>query len=389
MPVRRKRGPGPLFSRSGSRNGRLTRLVSKGGGEQWAAKPLAAGGLRRVRRVPPFWRPLHRSLTGGKKPDEQRVNGWLLVLSAKKIPHLFFPSGTAPRLYVPPLREGVALHEIRAFEAERPTPLFVPPVRDNAAGVVSFLALLFIWHGLRFHWFLPSLPEPPFPADPAAWSALFGLDMAKARDGHEWWRAFTALTLHSDDPHLFSNLGFGFLFLAALCRRAGLGLGLLLTLLAGFLGNVCNALTWEYTKAAVYAPRATIISLGFSTALFGALGAVCGLNAADLFGHHRRFAHLRRSGGGMVGALARRLLMPLAAGLALLGILGGGGEARTDYAAHIWGFCAGLSAALALLPLERRLFSLPEKKQARTQGLLFVLALALPVSAWLYAVCAR
>ena len=40
----------------------------------------------------------------------------------------------------------------------------------------------------------------------------------------EWWRAFTALFLHYDTVHLFSNLAFGTLFLLLLSQVAGAGM---------------------------------------------------------------------------------------------------------------------------------------------------------------------
>jgi membrane associated rhomboid family serine protease len=164
-----------------------------------------------------------------------------------------------------------------------------------------------------------------------------------------------------------------------------------LAVLAGIGGNAVNALTRE--------PR--MLSIGFSTALFGGVGVLCALNGADIVRHQRRFAPpapyagRKERGASLPGgfgsppgfalALAKRLLPPLAAGMALLGILGGGGEARTDYFAHIWGFCCGLAAALAALPFEQRLLALPSGQQAAGQAGLFLLTLALVCAAWGYA----
>lgn len=346
--------------------------------------PHARNGSRPGKRPPRYWRSLTPLLSSGTPVPERRLNGWLLVLEAKKIPHLFLPGGARPLLYVPPLFEGVALHEIRAFEAERPVPIFMPPVRNNVAGVLLFLALFVVWHGLRWHWFTFQLPSPPFPAAPGDWSGLFGLDVYRARFLHEWWRAITALTLHADETHLFGNMIFGLFFFIPLCRRAGLGLGIALALTAGILGNAGNALTRE----------AHVISLGFSTALFGAVGSLCALVSADVVGHYLRFAHLNAPGqpdassggqGEMLFALVRRLAPPLAAGLALLGLLGGGGEVRTDYAAHIWGFFCGVGCAVAALPVERALFRLKPARQAVVQALLFAASLEVLVGAWCYA----
>ena len=196
-------------------------------------KPLAAGGLYAERRRPAYWRSIAPSIVGGKAVSEPRLNDWLLVLAAKKIPYVYSTAGDRPRLYVPPLYEGIAVQEIQAFENERATPIFIPPRRDNLPGVFAFLMLLILWHGLRWNWFDYLPPSPPFPENAKAWSLAFGLDVYKATVLHEWWRAVTALTLHADTPHLVSNIGFGLLFLGALCRRAGLGMGIALAVLAG------------------------------------------------------------------------------------------------------------------------------------------------------------
>jgi membrane associated rhomboid family serine protease len=339
---------------------------------------------RRSRRPPRYWRALTPALSPALPVPEQRLNGWLLVLEAKKIPHLFFPGGRSPFLYVPPLYEGVALHEILAFEGERPLPMPAPPARENIPGVLFFLLLLIVWHGLRWNWFVPQLPSPPFPSAAEAWSGNFGLDIYRARVFHEWWRAVTALTLHADAAHLFSNVAFGLFFFIPLCRRVGLGLGCALALAAGILGGICNALTRE----------SFLVSLGFSTALFGAVGSLCAICAADLVSHTLRFTRRRvpglaaagpAAGDGLNLSLIRRLCIPLASGLALLGILGGGGEARTDYAAHIWGFCCGLLCALAALPLERALAALKASRQRAAQAALFLAGQATLVGAWCYA----
>ncbi|MCB1845652.1 MAG: rhomboid family intramembrane serine protease, partial [Halioglobus sp.] len=43
------------------------------------------------------------------------------------------------------------------------------------------------------------------------WTEAGRVDGAQIREG-EWWRVFTALTLHKDVGHLLGNLGFGALF---------------------------------------------------------------------------------------------------------------------------------------------------------------------------------
>ncbi|MHC5112342.1 MAG: rhomboid family intramembrane serine protease [Planctomycetota bacterium] len=153
--------------------------------------------------------------------------------------------------------------------------------------------------------------------------SAFGVDWAAAgktsvvliRDG-EWWRTFTALTLHSGFPHLAANLMAGGLFGRFAGQMLGSGVGWLAILLSGAAGNLLNALIRQ--------PGHT--SIGASTAVFAALGLVAA------FVWRRRMAI--RSGRFAT-------CVPIAGGLALLGLLGTGGG-RTDVGAHLTGFVAGL-----------------------------------------------
>jgi membrane associated rhomboid family serine protease len=342
---------------------------------------LRRGG--RGARPPRYWLALAGRLSPEAPVPERRLNAWLLVLEARNIPHVLFPNGDCPGLYIPSLYEGIAVREILDFESERSVPFAAPPASENAPGVALFLSLLALWHALRWNWLSLRLPSPPFPPTAHDWTALFALDAYRTRVLHEWWRSLTALTLHADGPHLAGNLIFGLFFCIPLCRRAGLGLGIFLTIAAGALGNALNAVSRE----------AASLSLGFSTALFGALGSLCAFAAADAL--RPRFLPptlpgASRSGGpDAVFSLPRRLGIPLAAGLALLGMTGGGEEARVDYAAHIWGFCCGLACAAAALPCERALRRLGAAKGAAAQGILFLASLAAVAGAWRYALLAR
>lgn len=58
----------------------------------------------------------------------------------------------------------------------------------------------------------------------------------------EWWRAVTALTLHSDFLHLLGNLGFGVLFGLFVSQHLGSGLAWFSILMAGTLGNIISSL---------------------------------------------------------------------------------------------------------------------------------------------------
>ena len=272
--------------------------------------------------VPFFWRPAGDGAR--TRVPEHLLAQWILVLSAKNIPFMLAHRGGRRLLYVPPMAEGIARHEIAGYSAEpllRPG-LPTPPARRNAHLVALFFVLLLGWHGICAGWWaFPGVA--PLPAE--EWLRLGALDVYRTRVLHEWHRAVTALSLHADSLHLFSNVAAGCLFLTLLCRRAGFASGLFLTVLGGVLGNICNAL---------YRPL-SFSSIGFSTALFACLGLLSGIQALQ---------EGRRAW--------RKALLPLGAGAGLFAMLGTEGE-RTDYAAHLFGMAAGLGLGYAycrLLP---------------------------------------
>lgn len=179
----------------------------------------------------------------------------------------------------------------------------------------------------------------------------------------EWWRAVTALTLHGDLPHLIANLGTGLLFAAFLQPLLGTGWTWLLILASGIAGNLVNA--WGYRSAAH-------ASLGASTAVFGALGILVGV---ELWARWSNPSHRNRWG----------LLLPLGAGLALLAYLGVGDETgRVDIMAHLFGMAAGFPLGLLAAGLRLR-----EVTSARAQVLLALCVPAILALAWSFAIASR
>ncbi len=137
-------------------------------------------------------------------------------------------------------------------------------------------------------------------------------DAARMLNG-EWWRAATALTLHADLAHVAANGVTIAIFLGAVARRLGPAVATWLALAAGVAGNVLRALV-------VHGGH---VSIGASTAVFGALGTLSALQAPR-----------------------RRAWLTLGAGVALLGLLGTG--ARADLLAHLFGFVAGVTEGLSV-----------------------------------------
>jgi membrane associated rhomboid family serine protease len=182
------------------------------------------------------------------------------------------------------------------------------------------------------------------------WYDLGVLDGVRLRGG-ELWRAVTALTLHADLAHLLANAGFGALFGALAGRVYGAGVGWLLILVAAGLANVANGEVMPAGR----------VSLGASTAVFAALGALA---------VHRWPAATRRTRVGLRGG-------SVVAALVLLALLGTGDQ-HTDIAAHALGFASG---ALLALPLRRW-----PPPRGRAQRLAAGLALLIIAASWAAAI---
>ncbi|APG28761.1 hypothetical protein A7E78_13530 [Syntrophotalea acetylenivorans] len=241
----------------------------------------------------------------------KRARLWALVLEARGLPYSLEQQGRLWLLRVPEKEQPRALDELRRYETENshwPPPLTPPmPLQNNSLVTLSLLALLGIFHNLVV------LHLPGIHSLNIDLLQLGNADAGAIRAG-QWWRAVTALTLHADGLHLLGNLLIGGFFIDRLNRELGIGRGWSLVLMSGTLGNLINAFIQPSNHRAV----------GLSTAVFGTVAIL----AVRSVYHHRR-------------SLRRRWPLPLAAALALLGLLGSGGQ-RTDIGAHLWGFVAGL-----------------------------------------------
>ena len=154
-----------------------------------------------------------------------------------------------------------------------------------------------------------------FTAYQLPWRELGRMQAGQVLAG-QWWRNWTALTLHVDLQHLFSNLAFGALFGLLAGRILGGGVAWFSIVLAGALGNAVNALIRDSDHS----------SIGASTAVFAALGILV--------------AHALRPRSNSTENALRRW-RPLIGGVLLLALVGVGGE-RTDVVAHVTGFFSGV-----------------------------------------------
>jgi len=141
----------------------------------------------------------------------------------------------------------------------------------------------------------------------------------------QWWRVFTAVTLHADVAHLAANVTTGVLMLGLVFGAYGPGVGMLGSYLAGVLAFVAEVFLL---------PRP---SLGASGMVLGALGLLTA----------QWIALVRH--GLTAGQFAMRGVV---SGCLLLVLLGLSPEERVDVFAHVAGFLAGLGlgTGLAWLP---------------------------------------
>lgn len=254
-----------------------------------------------------------RSVATGadKSMTKSRARSMALVLDSRSIPCCIEPDGTAWQLLVPEQQLESARRELHLYEdANRNWPPAMPAPRQligNTLPTLSVLILLATFHNLTLLGL--SLPDHGI-------IDLYELGAAHSADirGGKLWQCVTALTLHSGPVHLLANLTIGGAFIMLLCRELGSGLAWSLLLASGALGNLINA--W------VQSPDHR--SVGASTAVFGAVGILVAISTM-----------LYRQ------QIQRRRLIPVAAGLALLAILGTEGK-QTDLGAHLFGFITGV-----------------------------------------------
>ncbi|HVO31790.1 MAG TPA: rhomboid family intramembrane serine protease [bacterium] len=177
------------------------------------------------------------------------------------------------------------------------------------------------WAGAVLAWALLAAYGILGAADPGArWTERGEND--PTRLAAEPWRAITALTLHADLGHVVANAGAIFVFVTLAAWRLGPGVTVAVVLASGALGNIL--------AGALYGSG--VVSLGASTAVFGALGLLAALSLTD---------PARRRGVWVV----------LAASGALFGILGT--SPGTDVLAHFMGFLAGLAVGIPVSLLLR------------------------------------
>jgi rhomboid protease GluP len=245
-----------------------------------------------------------------------------LVLEARAIEHEVIESDGVWLLTVTPSMQASALEELARYSAERigprPQSRFTVAFRGAGVGAVVYTSMLLLTA------FCAGLGL--FGKD---WYAAGVIDAGPAHN--EWWRAITALTLHADPAHLFSNVLFGVVVGAAASRLLGPGVAWFAALSAGACGNYLE----------MWIAPASHRALGASTVVFAALGIVAGLAWTERLTFRERNWYR---------------WAPLIAGVCLLTLFGAGGE-HVDVLGHLLGFTFGIAAgglcAIAGVPRSR------------------------------------
>ena len=243
-------------------------------------------------------------------PGRRAVEEWALVLAAAGIAHRVARSTEGWRLVVAAHDAERSVAALDAYDAERRNAApgeEAPEYGPTYAGLIVAVLLVAFY-----------VVTGPADSD-GAW-ARAGSATAELILRGQGWRVVTALTLHANAAHLLGNAVACAVFLTAVGRALGPGLGGWLVLAAGAGGNLLNA----------FLHRAHHSAVGASTAVFGAIGLLGGLQ----FGRKRR---------------RRGAWLPVAGSLALLAMLGSDREA--DIVAHLFGLLVGgvLGVAAAVL----------------------------------------
>jgi rhomboid protease GluP len=264
--------------------------------------------------------------------DPRRAEGWSFTLEALGIAHRVLDTNMGAAIVVDSAvasKAAAALTESdrEAAELAPPEPA-APDSGPSSVGVVMAMALV------AFFFVTGSRGE-------TSWFAA-GSAVAELVVRGQWWRAVTALTLHSNLGHVAGNAAALIIFVSALGRWLGPGLAAFLVLFTGAAGNLLNA----------YAHGAGHDSVGASTAAFGAVGLLGGLQFMRRLRFKKRLDRRRRA------------LLAVAACLGIFAALGSGGvevagalptlPKNIDVMAHLFGLGMGLVTGLVVGRFLRR-----------------------------------
>lgn len=261
-----------------------------------------------------------------------------LVLSAVGIDHL----QNETTLMVPSDAVEAARFHLQAYQEENtnwpPTPEDFRIQQTPPPPTLLMIGGLFLFYQVTGPW------EGNNP-----WFQSGAIDSRIIFTQGEWWRLLTALTLHADALHLLGNCLIGGFMVHLLCKTLGYGTGWLLLFISGSAGNLINIAVRESTHH----------SVGFSTAVFAAIGMFSGLQLDQ-----KKFSLMN-------------IIIPVGAGMGLLAFLGTEGR-QTDLGAHLFGFCCGIAAGLIVSATKLT----KTADNSLWQRCLFLFALSLLLFSW-------
>jgi rhomboid protease GluP len=236
--------------------------------------------------------------------SRRQAMDWGLVLASQGVEAVINKSDEGWLLQVEPRDHERAQAALKQYQLEnrgwgwrRPLPQTGLLFHWGSLGWVAAIAAFYYWSAVRF----PGIKDAGI------------LDSDKVRHG-QWWRLFTAITLHENLPHLMANATTGFFLIGLAMARYGAGVGLLAAFLAGALGNVAGLVLYPQPH----------LGLGASGMVMGALGLV----TVQSFVFTRKY----RPRGPFI-------FRAIAAGVLILVLLGFSPE--SDMVAHVGGFMAG------------------------------------------------
>ena len=257
---------------------------------------------------------------------QKKVNDWSLVFHAMGIPHKIISLQSGWIIHVKDKYRKEAEHQIELYGKEN-SPSFLEKNTEKDT-LIKYIPLLFSFLLIVFHIFIYTRADYQQFLE-------FGCMSADIIKKYQLWRGVTALTIHIDFTHLFSNLIFGSLIIASVQRQIGKGFGWLMILFASFAGNFLNGLLHS----------APFKSIGASTAVFSALGILTSIQFIK-----------------KIREKTRQSWTPLFAAAVLLGLLSQG--KYIDLLGHFLGLFTGLILGI-ILALYIIFWKLPGEKLQR------------------------
>ena len=256
----------------------------------------------------------------GKYPTLEQAQEHGLVILAMREPCWVTPAEPTGEynLHAEPEAASNISEELLTYDREQEQPIAAPTMEHEMFRFPPGWDVYLIWMAAIILTFIWQGEHPSF----VTWAASSCI----AFIGHgEWWRPFTGLFLHADFAHLVGNLLSGLFFGTLVARSIGPWRGWALILACGTLGNILTSVL-TYPEA--------FVSIGASSAVFGALGILSGLGFAAMLQVRRRLPWAK-------------ITAPVLAGIVLLGWLGGGSHGgNTDVLGHVFGFSSGLTTGL-------------------------------------------